>query len=65
MRITADRDRCIGSGMCALIAPDIFDQDDDGTVRLLDPQPRQQHSAVREAFDTCPARALEVDESGD
>ncbi|MFI6047320.1 ferredoxin [Nocardia sp. NPDC051321] len=61
MRISADRERCVGSGMCALIAPDIFDQDDDGTVLLLDPQPQQQHSAVREALDSCPARALEFD----
>lgn len=65
MRISADRDRCIGSGMCALIAPAIFDQDDDGTVLLLDSTPRQQDSAVREALDSCPARALDFDESGE
>ncbi|MFE7799787.1 ferredoxin [Nocardia sp. NPDC057440] len=66
MRISADRERCIGSGMCALIAPEVFDQDeDDGRVRLLAPQPRRNHSAVREALDACPSGALELDESRD
>lgn len=66
MRITADRERCIGAGMCALIAPEIFDQDDDdGRVRLLDPNPQRNLAAVREALDTCPSRALEIDESRD
>ncbi|NNH71462.1 ferredoxin [Nocardia uniformis] len=63
MRIIADRERCIGAGMCALIAPEIFDQDeDDGRVRLLDRSPRHGHAAVREALDTCPSRALALDE---
>ncbi|WP_406281385.1 ferredoxin [Nocardia sp. NBC_00881] len=66
MRISADRERCIGSGMCALIAPKVFDQDeDDGRVRLLDPRPQRGHSAVREALDACPSGALEIDESWD
>ena len=35
MRITADRDACVGSGQCVLTEPDVFDQDDDGLVTLL------------------------------
>ncbi|QBS38832.1 ferredoxin [Nocardia sp. CS682] len=61
-RLVADRERCIGSGMCALIAPEVFDQDeDDGRVRVLDPSPRGGHAAVRDAVDACPARALDID----
>jgi ferredoxin len=52
--------------MCALIAPEVFDQDeDDGRGRLLDPRPERSHSAVREALDACPSGALEIDESRD
>lgn len=66
MRITVDRERCIGAGMCALLAPDVFDQDeDDGRVRLLDPSPQRGHSAVREALHSCPSGALGIDESSD
>ncbi|GAA5086118.1 ferredoxin [Nocardia iowensis] len=66
MRISADRERCIGSGMCALVAPDLFDQDEnDGRVRLLAPKLHSGLSAAREAVDACPAMALEIDESRD
>ena len=32
MKILADRDVCIGAGMCVMTADVIFDQDDDGIV---------------------------------
>ncbi|NUQ87768.1 MAG: ferredoxin, partial [Glycomyces artemisiae] len=33
MRIVADTEQCAGSGMCALTAPEYFDQnDEDGRV---------------------------------
>ena len=58
MRISADRERCIGAGMCALIAPDIFDQDeDDGRVRVLQTGPEHAETA-REAVAACPSGAL-------
>ncbi|MGW5121613.1 ferredoxin, partial [Streptomyces noursei] len=37
MRITVDTGRCVGAGQCVLTAPDLFDQDDDGLVTVLDP----------------------------
>ncbi|MEU1985745.1 ferredoxin [Nocardia sp. NPDC019395] len=60
MELRADRERCIGSGMCALIAPAVFDQDDaDGRVLLLDPAPpAPHHPATREAAHSCPAAAI-------
>ncbi|MGW6548492.1 ferredoxin, partial [Streptomyces massasporeus] len=35
MRIDIDQDVCIGAGQCALTAPDVFTQDDDGYSTLL------------------------------
>jgi ferredoxin len=60
VRIEADRDICIGAGMCALTAPEVFDQDaDDGRVRLLDDRPTAEHvDAVRQAVTLCPSGAL-------
>ncbi|MFF7457197.1 ferredoxin [Kitasatospora sp. NPDC008115] len=60
MELHADRTRCIGAGMCALTAPEVFDQnDDDGLVTLLDPHPPPStHPAVQLAITTCPAAAL-------
>ncbi|QIS15494.1 ferredoxin [Nocardia arthritidis] len=62
MKITVDRTLCVGSGMCALTAPTVFDQDEvDGTVRLLDPSPGEaHHAAAREAEESCPAAAIRI-----
>lgn len=60
MELVVDRERCIGAGMCALLAPQVFDQDDtDGRVLLLDPAPPAvHHPAAREAAHNCPAAAI-------
>ncbi|MDT9682754.1 ferredoxin [Streptomyces sp. TRM76323] len=66
MDVHADRDRCLGAGMCALTAPQVFDQDEEeGLVLLLDARPpREQHAAVRLAAGVCPAAALTVTGQG-
>jgi ferredoxin len=60
MRIAADRDLCIGAGMCVVSAPAVFDQDDDdGLVVLLAAEPADSDlAAVREAIALCPSGAL-------
>lgn len=62
MRVEADRAVCIGAGMCALTAPEVFTQDDDtGAVVVLEPAPEpEQWAPVREAGRLCPSRALTV-----
>ncbi|MER6983862.1 ferredoxin, partial [Streptomyces carpinensis] len=35
MRIDIDKNRCIGAGQCALAAPGVFTQDDEGFSALL------------------------------
>ncbi|MHB6904036.1 ferredoxin [Streptomyces sp. DB-54] len=61
MHIQADTERCIGAGMCALTAPDLFDQSDhDGTVVLLRAGVCGQEvaEAARAAVEACPSGAL-------
>lgn len=62
MRVTADRDRCMGAGSCVSIEPSVFDQDEeDGLVLVLAEHPATSaRSAVTRAVRMCPARALEV-----
>jgi ferredoxin len=56
--------KCIGAGQCALSAPAVFDQDEEGIVVLLDATPpASEHEAVRKAARLCPAVAIFVDES--
>ncbi|MEU1071281.1 MULTISPECIES: ferredoxin [unclassified Streptomyces] len=63
MRISIKDDVCIGSGQCALTAPGVFTQDDDGFSALLpgradgggDPM-------VREAARACPVQAISLED---
>ena len=57
LRVHADRDVCIGAGMCVLAAGAVFDQDDDGIVVVLDEMP-DDGPAVRKAVANCPSGAL-------
>jgi ferredoxin len=61
MRVTADRTVCIGAGLCALTAPDVFDQDDDGLVKVLTANPDGgNETAAREAGNICPSGAVQI-----
>ncbi|MYU32398.1 ferredoxin [Streptomyces sp. SID8358] len=61
MRVTTDRDRCVGSGQCAMLSPDVFDQDDDGLVVVLQERPDAELlEDVHRAADLCPSRTIQV-----
>jgi ferredoxin len=62
VRVGVDRDRCVGSGTCEALAPDVFEVDDDGVLVVLrdEPTPDEQ-SDVRDAVTACPTRALTLD----
>ena len=61
MEIGIDHDTCVGAGMCALTAPRVFTQDDDGLSEVL---PGLQDGGgdplVREAARACPVGAISL-----
>ena len=62
VRVSVDKDLCIGAGQCVVTAPDVFDQDDDGIVELLTDSPDEgDRDVVEEAAHVCPARVITVD----
>lgn len=64
MHISVDTQACIGSGQCALALPQVFDQDDDGIVVLLDDRPVEEFRRdVHEAVVRCPVLAISATES--
>ncbi|MFF2807189.1 ferredoxin [Streptomyces sp. NPDC058000] len=66
MRVSADRTVCVGAGLCALTAPGVFDQDDDGIVTVLETDPAADaRAAAREAGHLCPSGAVRVVEDGE
>jgi len=62
MRIKANRDVCVGAGMCALTAPALFDQDsEDGLVLVLREHPEpEQIEALKKVVALCPSGALSL-----
>jgi ferredoxin len=61
VKITVERGRCIGAGMCVLNAPELFNQDEDGTVVVREEQPAPEQAAVaRAAEHACPARVIDL-----
>jgi ferredoxin len=65
VRIDIDHDLCVGAGQCALTAPSVFAQDDDGFSVLL---PGREDGGgdpmVREAARACPVSAITVSGPG-
>jgi ferredoxin len=62
MKVEVDVPKCVASGQCVLIAPEVFDQrDEDGMVVLLEEKPPAElHDAVRESAAVCPAAAIRL-----
>ena len=65
MKVIVDVARCRGAGLCALTAPDVFDQDEEeGTVLVLDPEPPPAHQqAVVAAAGLCPNSVISLDDT--
>jgi ferredoxin len=60
-RVAVDRERCVGSGACEMLAPDVFEVDGDGVLAVLRAEPEDDDvPAVRDAVQACPTRALEL-----
>ncbi len=57
-RLSVDADRCIGSGMCAAIAPDHFRLDGATSHPLAGVV--EPDDVVRDAAESCPTEAIAV-----
>lgn len=62
MRITVNRELCVGSGNCVANVPEVFDQDDEeGLVWLqITEPPEELHELVEVAAQMCPVGAIDV-----
>lgn len=63
--VEVNHDVCIVSGMCASLAPEIFDIDDDGLkLEVLQPTvPPELVAKARGAEACCPVEAIKVTEA--
>ena len=62
MQIEFDRSKCVGHNRCYLLAPELFDVDDEGyaVVRIDGPVPASLEAKAQLAADNCPEYAITV-----
>lgn len=61
MRIEVDLGKCTGHGICETIAEEVFEVDDDGSVRIHgDQRPESDRERMQQAVTQCPAAALSL-----
>ena len=59
VRIEIDRDLCTGHGRCYVVAPELFEPDDDGRGTVIEAEvPPEAEEAARRAVANCPERAV-------
>ncbi len=63
MRVTYDRDACEGHNRCYLLAPEVFDVDDEGyaILRIEGEVPPELEDKARLAADNCPEYAITIE----
>ncbi len=62
MKVRIIKEECIACGVCADIAPEIFEMGEDAAEVKVDDVPASEQEAVREAAESCPTEAIVVEE---
>lgn len=63
MKIKVNRDACIGCGACQVIAPNLFELDEEGISKVLVEEVEDiEQDNARDASESCPTSAIEVEE---
>ena len=63
MKIKVNRDACIGCGACQVIAPELFELDDEGISieKVSEVEEKEKENAI-DASESCPTMAIEIEE---
>jgi ferredoxin len=63
MKVRVDLELCVGHGRCYMLAPEVFDEDEEGHCRLLHSSPPPELEAqARIGEANCPEGAIEIEE---
>lgn len=58
MKACVDKDACIGCGLCASIAPEVFEMEDDGKAGALGEVTSAIEAEAKDAEASCPVAAI-------
>ncbi len=63
MKVSVDKQACIGCGACEAVCPQVFRLGDDGLSQVLTPEvPLDLIDQVRDAADACPVSAIHIEQ---
>ncbi|MCJ7804707.1 ferredoxin [Patescibacteria group bacterium] len=57
MKISIDKNLCLGCGTCVAIAPKSFKLGSDGKTEVIEPAGDKEET-IKEAIDSCPVSAI-------
>ncbi|MEV4381068.1 ferredoxin [Streptosporangium sp. NPDC049644] len=61
MRVSVDSDRCVCTGTCAFVAPQVFAIENHSELVVLRPEPDESlRDLVLDAEEQCPTGAIQV-----
>lgn len=60
MKAIVDADMCIGCGLCAQVAPDVYEMKGDKAVALLDEIPADKAEEASNGAEQCPVTAIAI-----
>jgi len=55
-----DKEKCIGCGTCAVLAPKTFKLTNESKVEVINP-PGDEEEKIKEAIDACPVNAISLE----
>lgn len=62
MRVRVDFDVCLSNAVCMSAAPEVFEVDDEGELRVLQENPPEELRAkVEDAVRSCPVQAISLE----
>lgn len=62
MKVSVDKELCMGDRNCNILCPEVFKYDEDElmSIVLLDEIPEKFEDLVNQAVDECPAEAITI-----
>jgi ferredoxin len=63
-RIVIDQEKCLNSGQCAYLQPELFELNDDGApvVLVASPDSEALIAKAQDAIDMCPSQAISFED---
>ena len=60
MKAVVDQETCIGCGVCAQVAPEVYEMQGDKAVAVSEELAEDKVSSAQEGADQCPVNAISV-----